>query len=472
MPGVPHGRACDECRRQKKKCDCSTPTCSRCLRLGLECIGSGERRYLFKDQKCRRRKSGRRGMEKDMGHHATPPFPPSSLSSSPDRVCIAPPMPPDETQSLVASLVSTIAPSTDIRFNLARVYGNFLDFIPQRLGANAALDTATSALICAHKNICCGLSATQESLTRYSKAVSTLRVSLEDTEIAHSIDMIGAAIILIMCQNLNGLSQKDWSSHCEGAVCILCARLGNGRPLSDFEVAMRSHLRGLMWFQGLWRRDLRINPARFNNLVSGLYDDGQGGDLITKQFQIPRLLTRAREARRSSWTGPESSTILAELYTIYERFRGYAHELGAAFTTSTAPNSAVLIPTAPYGFCLMVACICNCMLRGLLLGIRRQQPVSDDGGLYYGQLCFEAQELVDATLGLARDAAKCKPIGSSHMMPNCLTAWICTSDIERRVQLESVYRGFRQDFSLDRADEDVFTTLKTLESDLCLVSES
>ena len=63
MPGVPKSRGCNNCLRQKKKvqgplfdiitnwheqCDQQKPACSRCTRLEIPCVGSGERKYVFK----------------------------------------------------------------------------------------------------------------------------------------------------------------------------------------------------------------------------------------------------------------------------------------------------------------------------------------------------------------------------------------------------------------------------------------
>jgi len=66
MPGVPSARGCGAGRKQKKKvgvpkqkdpvprslidgmsCDDATPTCLRCQRLQMACIGSGRRRFQF-----------------------------------------------------------------------------------------------------------------------------------------------------------------------------------------------------------------------------------------------------------------------------------------------------------------------------------------------------------------------------------------------------------------------------------------
>ena len=340
---------------------------------------------------------------------------------------------------------------------------------------------------------------------------------MEDPGIASGSNTVCTALILIMCQvsrgclltshtvleynilrflnpqNLNGLSKNDWSSHCEGAVRLLCARLGNGKPLSGFERAMRLHLQGIMvrkktnittpesrtyglnistwdkWFQGLWRRDLRMHPTLFDDLTKGLYNDGGDGtdEIMTKRTQIPRLLSLARGALHSNGTNPGSYDILEEIGAIYKKFTGFAHHLRSALTT-VAPSSAGLMPTQPYGACLILACVSSCMLRGLVLGNPERHTDHKDHHRYQ-QLLGEAEELADATLVLAPEAAKRRPIGAVHMMANCVAAWVCTSDVAKKAQLESVYREFRLDFSRNKVDEDVFLSLRKMEADLYLI---
>ncbi|KAF3055360.1 hypothetical protein GL218_09636, partial [Daldinia childiae] len=50
MPGVPSYQGCNACLKQKKKCDKAMPSCSRCKRLKISCLGTGNLRFKFKDQ--------------------------------------------------------------------------------------------------------------------------------------------------------------------------------------------------------------------------------------------------------------------------------------------------------------------------------------------------------------------------------------------------------------------------------------
>lgn len=55
MPAIPSGRAWDACQIARKKCDSAVPICSRCTRLSIVCVGSGQRRFAFKGgPKCAR----------------------------------------------------------------------------------------------------------------------------------------------------------------------------------------------------------------------------------------------------------------------------------------------------------------------------------------------------------------------------------------------------------------------------------
>ncbi|KAK8123050.1 hypothetical protein PG984_011720 [Apiospora sp. TS-2023a] len=401
MPGVPHGRACDACRRQKKK------------RLGLKCIGSGERKFLFIDQKCRRRRADQQQAD-DLATGLTISRPASSSASFlTGATTISPPLPQTELQMLIGAFVYTIAPTTT-RANLVQTYGPFLEMVPSRLGTNAALDNSTRAVVCAHQNVCRGRPATEEALAHYSLAIRTLSLCLNSFDSVRSTETVCAVIMLIMCEVLNGLSLRNWSSHADGATRILCVRLGSGRPLDEFGITLRSHLRGMMWFQGLWRRELRTDPARFESLVSGLY----GGDaeedeesIFMRRVQIPRLLARVGEARRSHIGSVES-----------------------------------------------------CMLRGLMKGQQPESPFEDT-------LSREAEDLADAALLLATEAAKGSNIGTGHVVINCFLAWICTGDAAKRARIRYVYDEFMRPISRTWVDGKVVSMWEVLASDLFLVAD-
>ena len=82
-----------------------------------------------------------------------------------------------------------------------RIVGSFFEFIPARLGRNAALDDAVSCL-CA---IYCGNPATSYNMNKevcksYVKALSSLRACLVDDAVRTESETLCASILLQMCE--------------------------------------------------------------------------------------------------------------------------------------------------------------------------------------------------------------------------------------------------------------------------------
>jgi hypothetical protein len=197
MPGVPSGRGCDGCRKQKKKvscpvrhlgihiltvapqCDQNKPCCSRCARLDIPCIGAGTQRYKFKEE---------------LGTSIAS-F--TSRSTTPGSV---PASPANQLMVLANGLINAIKWSTDLRFNLVWSYGIFLTEVPPRLGNNEALDTAVEALVDAHSTACCLRKPTTGNLVIYSKALNKLKSCLDDPAQATSTETLAAVMILLICQ--------------------------------------------------------------------------------------------------------------------------------------------------------------------------------------------------------------------------------------------------------------------------------
>lgn len=188
------------------QCNYATPSCSRCQRLGLECAGAGERRYLFIDQKCRRRRPGTHPTDTTAGSLAISRPAPSSSRFPNGAVSIAPSLPRTEVQTLAGAFVSTIAP-VSVRINMAQAYGPFLEMVAARLGSHAALDNATRALVCARHNVDLSGSTAEESLARYSLAIRALRQCLDNFDPGRFTETVCAIILLVMCQ----------VSHCDDA---------------------------------------------------------------------------------------------------------------------------------------------------------------------------------------------------------------------------------------------------------------
>lgn len=101
---------------------------------------------------------------------------------------------------LAHAFVKAIKISADLRYNLLWAYGGFLEDIPRRLGTNEALDTSVAALVTAHTHFSIHKSVSVEALTKYSQALSKLRIYLNDSIKARTPETLCAVMILLICQ--------------------------------------------------------------------------------------------------------------------------------------------------------------------------------------------------------------------------------------------------------------------------------
>ncbi|KAF7909336.1 uncharacterized protein EAF01_003054 [Botrytis porri] len=179
MPGVPSGRGCEACRKQKKKCDQLQPSCSRCIRLSIPCIGSGIRRYKFISGAI---DSTVKPISTTANHNND-----NTLHTTRKQIFR---MPGNKTISVAGSFISVLEVK-DIRYDIG-VYGAFLTEIPKRLGSSAALDASVNAISTSYKSI---YSRTKpvEALESYGRGLKALRVALNDPKEAVEANTISAA---------------------------------------------------------------------------------------------------------------------------------------------------------------------------------------------------------------------------------------------------------------------------------------
>jgi len=210
MPGVPSGRACEACRKQKKKCDEIQPTCSRCRRVGITCVGSGAKRVKWSIETT----------SKNRGRVTTSTSTTviRTASSTPDqevplvrRISRS----PSNCQTVLAlTLIDKVhlTKDSDLRYNLTWAYGGFIQDVPRRLGKNAALDAAATSLALSHVRYSTGRrDAAPEELKAYINALKVLRNCLDDPVVARDANTLCAVMLLLFCQvRTHNLGQKEW----------------------------------------------------------------------------------------------------------------------------------------------------------------------------------------------------------------------------------------------------------------------
>ncbi|KAG7431992.1 hypothetical protein Forpi1262_v005752 [Fusarium oxysporum f. sp. raphani] len=147
MPGTPSGRGCDGCRRQKKKCDQAKPTCGRCKRVGVPCVGNGVKRWKFH-------------------------------SFQNDDQSLIKRRPSNEQTQLSSSLVH-ILQTEDARFDIRAFGGKLIPEIVAQIGCSPALDSCVNAMVSLYKSHRCQESRI-DALTRYGEALTATRNAILD----------------------------------------------------------------------------------------------------------------------------------------------------------------------------------------------------------------------------------------------------------------------------------------------------
>jgi Fungal Zn(2)-Cys(6) binuclear cluster domain len=205
------------------KCDEKAPSCSRCTRLGLVCVGSGQRRYKFQEQQYF---PAVRTKKTNFNHPRSTFLAPTNQKQFEINIAtfVIRIPPSNKITVLTSRYVHVIRLSADLRYNLAWAYGLFMLDIPRRMNTNEALDSSIDALLCAHSCLCARQQASIEALSSYSRALVILRQCLNDPTKASTSETLCAVMLLLICQvsehpqdrcyikilNLVSLSEYQW----------------------------------------------------------------------------------------------------------------------------------------------------------------------------------------------------------------------------------------------------------------------
>lgn len=214
--------------------------------MKIPCEGSGQQRFKFQEEKrftkqVRREHNGITFSTANKSNSSSSNGTPSPPNGAQFLFIHA--KPSNSTTRLADAFTQAIKRSTDIRYNLGWSFGIFLEEVPRRLGTNEALDRAVDAVTSAHTDFCKRQHGSVQALTKYSAALRTLRVYLDDPVHAQETNTLAAVMILLICQAIMGQTPQQWSGHCEGATQILKARKDFG-PRNEFEEKIYMSLRG------------------------------------------------------------------------------------------------------------------------------------------------------------------------------------------------------------------------------------
>ena len=164
------------------------PICSRCERLHLKCIGSGETRYQFRLDK------------RSLAFRRSSPAPARVAARTPPPLVH---IPTNDTTRLQSAFVAKLRPGHDLRYSILYRWGFFLTEIPSRLGSSQALDAAANALLARHAEISLRQNESNSqvpAMMYYNQGLSALRDALKDEQTATSMETLCAVMLLVYCQ--------------------------------------------------------------------------------------------------------------------------------------------------------------------------------------------------------------------------------------------------------------------------------
>lgn len=393
----------------------------------MVCVGAGQQRFQFREER-RFQGSGDKCAQKQ-----------KLKSRREENTCVEVPYQLNTKVTLLAnSLLDTIKPSTNLKFNLAWSYGIFLEEIPRRLGKNEALDTSVAALVSAHSDLCSRRREVSiDTLNKYSCALKTLREYLDAPITACATETLCAVMLLLICQGFIGRNgTHNLGSHSEGAAQILKARRFYNQQ-DDFECKLVASLRGPVVFEGVIYNKINFTPSEWKTLVENHMDGvTPEGRLMRCLARVPNLMDRGKKVRRGECHDLE---LLEEARTNYQIFKTGLEELRSkmegAKPSMEAMGSSFTVHAyyeRMYAFGLAVGIILNCVVRAV--------------GVKDHELTAESERFSKEIIELSEPAKRFRPLWSSYMILCLMAAWIGTTDFAVRRLAEEALEDYGEDF--------------------------
>ncbi|CAG8039320.1 unnamed protein product [Penicillium salamii] len=423
MPGVPSSRGCDACRKVKKKCDQLKPTCSRCARLKITCVGSGQQRYMFKNQPLKVTQSQNGALQKS--HPSVTEeiifsfgTPPSVLST--------------ETGRLASAFVETLQ-ITDVRYAVT-YYGPFLREIPQRLGNSPVLDSAVKAISSAYPFVHKG-AFPSSALVHYGQSLRALRDCLNNPSEARTSHTLCAVYLITICQSWLGKVDDSLTSHSE-AIAFLLKASSLGEWRSHFEMQMVITLSVPIILEGIVNPRIRMDPEFWEMMTT-----------FRKRLS-PQAFERSKDSTQLHHLAmlpefvqnPDAHVFdIAKMYlslkrdaqTIKAVLDQYATFVPDSFSTPHVGKHSQL--QAAYTIVTTLAALLNTLLR----------LFNPSNSILESETTFFCDEVLTQAV-----LASCyRPMGSAYMPLSLIVAWACTNDIVQLAKIETVLADYQTDFA-------------------------
>ncbi|KAJ5095007.1 hypothetical protein N7532_007298 [Penicillium argentinense] len=420
MPGVPSSKGCDACRKVKKKCDELQP-CTRCRRLQVSCIGSGQQRFKFKNAESNPI-SGQKAVKRSRA------IVPSARAMASIEIAVQIP-----NNELASSLIGTLN-ITDIRYAL-EYYGYFLKDIPRRLGSSVALDAAVKALVTAYPYFH-ARDFPPDALLHYGRSLRALRESLNDPSEARSANTLCAVYIITICQSWLGKYDDQLSSHGE-AIAHLLKMADLSQIRSNFERDIIITLTVPVILEAIVNPRIKMD-AKFFQLVSDLTQSTQ----LPPNNRIPRSTTKLPTiAKFPQWIRNLTSEDIPEIASAYLRIRNDAHQMREYLdqwpvTERCVFSSLFVMQRSRYQAGYTILITLGLMLNSLL---RAFDPGND---VLLMEATFYCDEIV-----LEAELASCyRPLGAAYIALCLVVAWAAAEYPQQITRIDTILADYQTDF--------------------------
>ncbi|KAJ3529561.1 hypothetical protein NM208_g9701 [Fusarium decemcellulare] len=404
-------------------CDEVKPDCGRCKRLKIKCVGSGTKRWMFKEQSFQGQPSKQKGKATTSSGSGNPNI--NTKIQSPKRS-------PSNEMTRTRSAFVYILGVNDVRYDVGNLAGNYIFETPARIGSDPALDASVSALIASYNALRLKQSKLS-SMEQYGAALNALRGTLQDPR--RSLETkIQTVSTMYLCQIW--IDRKHAEKHRAMLVHMLRdavseRKLGNFSPQQLFQFCYQ-----VIW-QCLVDPDIQVGPWLWDAL-SNLNDNLRP---IKYHTGITFMTVQVGTLAEAAFYLREPQKYLYQLLCMYKllqlerpTIRGFIqHALMLARTPSAPQNSWTVFCSygTSYGAIVALGSILNRVL-----------DIFDSSPSYTA----DAHDFTDEAILLTSYFSTIRPLGAAGV-PECLKpVWAANTDLYRISELEALILDYEKDF--------------------------
>ncbi|KAK2593361.1 hypothetical protein QQS21_008936 [Conoideocrella luteorostrata] len=424
MPGGPSGRGCEGCRKRKKKCDLAQPSCSRCLRYGIRCIGSGERVYRFKNATVTESvpvaRTVRARAQAACNHLKSPQRPLGN-----------------ELTTTAGAFISTLQIS-DRQFSI-QGFGSFFPDVPRRLGKSQILNASAKAFASAVTAVHAKQTVVQ-ALKDYGTALTCMRNTfISDPSQATKPETLCAAYLMMLSHNfINGLN-PDCLIHIQGLLYIL-----NNQSVQDRKDPFTSQMIDLVSIititECIIDPRVQLKPWHIDINKTNYYgplNDYSVVDIRSTNLTVANLIDLPAYLQE-----PENH--LVRLRSSYDLMKIEAKKLIPATIQLNAACEASNDWQYYKGYVICESSVS--VLHSLMAILRRTLQVFHP---LDATLQEDAEDAANQILASAKRAWTFRPLGTTYLPKTLSLMWATNDDPSVKARLEDMIDSYREDFKGD-----------------------